>query len=74
VLITRNGKPVALLLAVHGKVEAERLASRSRSLRSIFEGAHEQIKKGEAIPQDQFWREVERRRRGKRPGPGRNER
>ena len=42
VLITRNGKPVTWLLAVHGKVEAERLASRSRSLRSIFEEAHEQ--------------------------------
>jgi prevent-host-death family protein len=67
VLITRNGKPVALLLAVQGKVEAERLASRSRSLRSIFEEADEQIKKGEAIPQAQSWQEVERRRRAKRP-------
>src|SRR5580704_2339886 len=36
VLITRNGKPVAVLLAVQDKAEAEQLAAgRSRSLRSI---------------------------------------
>jgi len=31
---------------------------RSRSLRSIFEEAHEQIQNGGGIPNDQFWREV----------------
>src|SRR6266581_3477566 len=40
VLVTRNGKPVAVLLAVQDKAEAEQLAgSRLRSLRSIFEEA-----------------------------------
>jgi prevent-host-death family protein len=59
VLITRNGKPVAVLLAVQDKAEAEQLAvGRSRSLRSIFEEAHDQIQKGGGIPHDQFWREV----------------
>jgi prevent-host-death family protein len=67
VLVTQNGKPVAVLLAVEDKAEAERLASRSRSLRSIFEEAHEQIQKGEGIPHEQFWREVEQSRRAKRP-------
>src|SRR5437660_10530996 len=55
VLITRNGKPVAVLLAVHDKAEAEQLAvGRSRSLRSIFEEAHEQLDKGGGIPHDKF--------------------
>ncbi len=75
VLITRNGKPVAVLLAVQDKAEAERLAGgRSRSLRSIFQEAHEQIQKGGGIPHDQFWREVEQSRRAKRPAPARRKR
>jgi hypothetical protein len=56
VLITRNGKPVAVLLGVQNEAEAEELAvDRSRSLRSIFKVAHEQIRKGGGIPHDQFW-------------------
>ena len=75
VLITRNGKPVAVLLAVQDKAEAEHLAVRSpRSLRSIFEEAHEQLQKGGGIAHDQFWREVEQARRAKRPAPSRGKR
>jgi prevent-host-death family protein len=67
VLITRNGKPVALLLAVRDRAEAEQLArGRPRSLRSVFEVAHEQIEKGEGIPNDRFWREFEQARQTKR--------
>jgi len=66
VLITRNGKPVAVLLAVQDKAEAEQLAAgHARSLRSIFEEAHEQIQKEGAIPHDQFWQQVGRSRRAK---------
>ena len=75
VLITRNGKVVAVLLAVHDKAEAEQIAAgHSRSLRSIFAEAHEQIQKGGGIPHDQFWREVEQSRRAKRPAPSRGKR
>jgi prevent-host-death family protein len=67
VLITRNGKPVAVLLAVHDKAQAEQLAvRRSRSLRSIFEAAHEQLQRGGGIPHDEFWRQVAQSRRAKR--------
>ena len=73
VLVTRNGKPVAVLLAVQDKAEAEQLASgRSRSLRSVLEEGHEQIQKGDGIPNAQFWREVEESRRAKRPAPSRS--
>ena len=75
VLVTRHGKPVAVLLAVRDKAEAEQLASgRLRSLRSIFKEAHEQIEKGGGIPHDQFWQEVERSRRVKRPPRSRRKR
>jgi prevent-host-death family protein len=72
VLVTRNGKPVAVLLAVQDKAEAEQLArGRSRSLRSILEEGHAQIQEGGGIPHDQFWREVEQARRAKRPAASR---
>ena len=66
VLITRKGKPVAVLLAVDDKADAERLVGRSRSLRSIFQEAHEQLEKGGGIPHDQFWRKVAQNRRAQR--------
>jgi prevent-host-death family protein len=68
VLITRNGKAVAMLLAVQDKADAEQIAVRRRSLRSIFQEAHEQIEKGGGIPHDQFWREMEQNRIAKRRG------
>jgi prevent-host-death family protein len=68
VLITRNGKPVAVLLAVRDKAQAEELVGRRpRSLRSIFEEAHAQLERGEGIPHDEFWRQVEQSRRPRRP-------
>ena len=73
VLVTRNGKPVAVLLAVQDKAEAEQLASgRSRSLRSVLEEGHEQIQEGGGIPNAQFWREVEESRGAKGPAPSRS--
>jgi prevent-host-death family protein len=68
VLITRNGKPVAVLLAVRDKAQAEELAGRRpRSLRSVFAKAHAQLERGEGIPHDEFWRQVEESRRARRP-------
>lgn len=72
VLVTRNGKPVAVLLGVSDKAEAEQLAlGRPRSLRSVLQQANEQIEKGAGIPHAQFWREVEESRKAKRSAPPR---
>lgn len=72
VLVTRNGKPVAVLLAVDNQAEAEQLArGRVRSLRSILQKAHKQLQQGKGIPHDQFWQEVEQSRRAKRQASGR---
>ncbi|MCI0460706.1 MAG: type II toxin-antitoxin system Phd/YefM family antitoxin [Gemmataceae bacterium] len=72
VLVTRKGKPVAVLLAVQNKAEAEQLAQgRLRSLRSVLEEAHEQLQQGAGIPHDQFWREVEQARHPKQQASAR---
>ncbi len=69
-LVTRNGRPVAVLVAVQDKAEAEQVASgRSRSLRSVLEEGDRQIQEGRGIPHAQFWREVEESRRANRPPP-----
>jgi prevent-host-death family protein len=68
VLITRNGKPVAVLLAVRDKAQAEELVGRRpRSLRSVFAKAHAQLERGEGIPHEEFWGQVEESRRAGRP-------
>jgi prevent-host-death family protein len=71
VLVTRNGKPVAVLLAVQDKAEAEELATRRvRSLKSVLEEGHASIEQDGGIPHDQFWREVAEAR-AKRPATAR---
>ena len=58
VLVTRNGKPVAVLMAVRNKQDAEKLAASPRSLRSIFKEAHEQLEGGGGITHEDFWKRV----------------
>jgi prevent-host-death family protein len=60
VVITRNGKPVAVLLGVQDDDEVERLIlSRSRKLRAILDAAHQRIRAGEGIAHDEFRKLVE---------------
>jgi prevent-host-death family protein len=60
VIVTRNGKPVAALLAVRDDEELERLIlAHSIQLRTILETARQQIRQGEGISHEDFWREVE---------------
>lgn len=59
VVITRNGKPVAVLLPIDDDDELERLAlAYSRRFQSILREAREQIAATGGIPHDDFWREV----------------
>jgi prevent-host-death family protein len=60
VVVTRNGKPVAVLLGVEHEDELERLVlAYSKRFRSVLEAARQQIREGGGIPHDQFWQEVE---------------
>ena len=68
VVVTRNGKAVAVVVAVTDDEELERLImAHSPRLQAILEAARQRIEAGEGIPSEQFWDELERdNERGKR--------
>jgi prevent-host-death family protein len=79
VIVTRNGKAVAVLLAVTDDDELERLVlAHSPKFQALLDKSRRQIEETGGIPHDVFWREVEaesgedagkgkeRRRRSKR--------
>ena len=60
VVVTKNGKPVAVLLAVEDEEELERLLlGYSPRLREILEAAAREIQEGQGQPHDAFWSELE---------------
>jgi prevent-host-death family protein len=72
VVVTRNGKAVAALLAVRDDEELERLVlAHSVRLRAILETARQQIREGEGINHEDFWQEMEAEKPGKGRGKSR---
>src|SRR5262245_12119111 len=77
VIVTRNGRPVTVLISPSDEDELERLVlGYSTKLRSILENSKRQIEKGHGIPHEQFWQEVEQNspqvakgKRARRAGP-----
>lgn len=64
IVVTRNAKPVAVLLSVKHPDEIERIAmSHSKKLRRILQASRAQIAKGKGIPHEEFWRQVEQMRK-----------
>jgi len=60
VVVTRNGKAVAVLLGVDDDGELERLLlAHSRKLRAILDAADRRIDQGAGIGHDEFWHKVE---------------
>ena len=60
IIVTRNGKPVAVLVGVQDEEEIERLMlAYSPRLRAILDRSLGQINGGEGITHDAFWFEVE---------------
>jgi len=60
VVVTKNGKPVAALLAITDEDEIERLLiAHSPKYRSIVELAERQIREGKGIKHEDFWRAIE---------------
>src|SRR5262249_1094877 len=72
VVVTRNGKAVAVLLGVQDDEELEQLLfAHSRKLGGILDAADRRIDEGAGIAHDEFWRQVEatnQAREGKRNG------
>ena len=60
VVITRNGKAVAVLLSVTDEEDLERLLmAHSPRLQALLNAARQRIRAGQGIPEEQFWAEVE---------------
>ena len=60
VIVTRNGKAVAVLLAVTDEDELERLVlAHSPKFQALLDKSRRQIDETGGIPHDVFWREVE---------------
>ena len=60
VVITKNGKPVAVLLPMEDDDELERLTlAYSRRFQAILHESRAQIRATDGIPHDDFWREIE---------------
>jgi PHD/YefM family antitoxin component YafN of YafNO toxin-antitoxin module len=76
VVVTDQGKPVAVLLRSDGEDDLERLLmGHSPKLQSILEAARKRFRKGHGIPHERFWKEVEAETRTKsapRARPGKN--
>jgi len=60
VVVTRNGKAVAVLLGVRDDEELERLIlAHSPKLNAILDAAERRIKEGNGIRHEEFWKRVE---------------
>ncbi len=60
VVVTRNGAPVAVLLAVGDEEELEQLIlAHSPRLRKILDAARQRIEAGRGIRHEEFWQEME---------------
>jgi prevent-host-death family protein len=67
VVVTRNGKAVAVLLGVEDDEEVERLIlAHSRKLGAILDAANRRIDEGKGIGHDEFWQQVESANRARK--------
>ena len=66
IVVTRNGRPVAVLLRTEDAEDLERLLmGHSPKLQTILEGARKRFRAGVGIPHETFWKEVEAENAGK---------
>jgi PHD/YefM family antitoxin component YafN of YafNO toxin-antitoxin module len=67
VIITRNGKAAAVLLAPKNDDDLERLMlAHLRRFQSLLAKSRRSIKAGKGVSHDEFWKTVARRHRAKR--------
>src|SRR5438093_5390043 len=59
VVVTRNGKPVAVIVGVQDEDEIERLLmAYSPRLQAILEKSRKQIRDGEVLSHEEIWKQV----------------
>jgi prevent-host-death family protein len=60
VVVTRHGKPVAVLVSIEDEEELERLVlAYTPKFQGILEAAREQIRETGGIAHEEFWQELE---------------
>jgi len=72
VVVTRNGRPVAVIVGVQDEDEIERLLmGYSPRLQAILDASRKQIREGDVLSHEEFWAEVAAARpskpRGRKP-------
>src|SRR5262249_55625091 len=61
VVVTRNGRPVAVIVGVQDEEEIERLLmAYSPRLQAILETSRKQIREGEVLSHEEFWSQIDR--------------
>jgi prevent-host-death family protein len=67
IVVTRNGKPVALLTSIRDDDDLDSLLLvHDRHFMSLLERARERVRAGRYLTNEQFWRELRRRRARRR--------
>jgi prevent-host-death family protein len=75
VVVTRNGKAVAVLVGVEDDEELESLLlAHSRKLRAILDAADDRIEKGTEIGHAKFWQQVEAANRARKQNESKKKR
>ncbi len=75
VVITRNGKAVAVLLVPHDDDDLERLLlGRSPRFQALLKRSRQSIKEGKGLPEDAFWEAVRKRARERKATRGKSRR
>lgn len=68
IVVTKNGRPVAVLLGVHDEDEIERLIlAYSPKFKRIIHTAERQIREGKGLSHNDFWSNVEANKKVRLP-------
>jgi prevent-host-death family protein len=72
IVITRNGKAVAVLLVPYDDDDLERLLlGRSPRFQALLNRSRESIKEGKGLSENDFWKAVRKRAQERKAAPGR---
>ena len=73
VVVTRNGKPIAVIVGVQDEDEIERLLmAYSPRLQAILEKSRKQVRDGDVLSHEEIWKKVAASRTRHRQGQRRN--
>jgi prevent-host-death family protein len=74
VVVTRNGRPVAVIVGVQDEDEIERLLmAYSPHLRAILDRSRQQFREGKWLGEQEFWSQFEHAKPSKRPAKPKSE-